>query len=388
MNMYFLIAVYVLFPAVILYLCYRYPLVNKISPVAIAYISGFVWGNAGGSLGFFPENFMAVQTSISDASVAIALPLLLFSLDIRNWARLAGKALLSMLLAVIAIVIVATILFFVYKSRVADAWHLSGMAAALYTGGTPNLAAIKTALGVDTSRFVLMHTYDTVISMIYILFTVTIAQRFFLLFLPPFKKTVQSGLGKEQNQTEDIQLYVGIFGKKSLVTLAAALGISLLIVGVSFVVSIPFSKEMATAIIILAITTMGIAASLVPAIHNMEKTFQFGMYLIYMFCFVVGSMVNYDMIVNIDYHIMFFVIISIAGSMAVHAVLSRLFKVDADTFIITSVSAICSPPFVPVVAGGLRNREIVLSGLTTGIIGYAIGNYLGISLAYILKTFG
>ncbi len=384
MNLYFLIGVYVLFPAVILYLCYRYPLVNKISPVAIAYISGFVLGN----LGVFPENFMAVQTSLSEASVAIALPLLLFSLDIRNWARLAGKTLLSMLLAVVAIVIVASILFFVYKNRVSDAWQLSGMAAALYTGGTPNLAAIKTALGVDTSRFVLLHTYDTVISMIYILFTVTIAQRFFLLFLPPFKKSIQSGPVGEQNQTEDIQLYAGIFGKKSLVTLAMALGVSLLIVGISVAVSMLFPKGMAAAITILAITTLGIGASLVPAIHRMEKTFQFGMYLIYMFCFVVGSMVSYDMIVNIDYHIMFFVILSIAGSMGVHAVLSKLFKVDADTFIITSVSAICSPPFVPVVAGGLRNKEVVLSGLTTGIIGYAIGNYLGISLAYILKTFG
>jgi len=45
---------------------------------------------------------------------------------------------------------------------------------------------------------------------------------------------------------------------------------------------------------------------------------------------------------------------------------------------ITSTSLICRQPFVPVVAGALHNRQIVVSGLTVGIVGYAVGNYLGV----------
>jgi len=52
---------------------------------------------------------------------------------------------------------------------------------------------------------------------------------------------------------------------------------------------------------------------------------------------------------------------------------------------ITSTALICSPPFVPVVSGALNNREILVPGITIGIIGYAVGNYLGFLMAELLK---
>jgi len=67
--------------------------------------------------------------------------------------------------------------------------------------------------------------------------------------------------------------------------------------------------------------------------------------------------------------------------------LAALFKIDADNVIIVSTALTCSPPFVPVVAGALHNKEIIISGLTVGIIGYAIGNYMGIIMAQILSFF-
>ena len=42
---------------------------------------------------------------------------------------------------------------------------------------------------------------------------------------------------------------------------------------------------------------------------------------------------------------------------------------------------------MPVVVSKLKNKEILISGLVTGIIGYAIGNYLGIGIAMLFKSF-
>lgn len=64
-----------------------------------------------------------------------------------------------------------------------------------------------------------------------------------------------------------------------------------------------------------------------------------------------------------------------------------MFKIDADTLIVASTALICSPPFVPVMAGVLKNKQIIVTGLTIGIIGYALGNYLGVSIAFLLKMF-
>ena len=51
--------------------------------------------------------------------------------------------------------------------------------------------------------------------------------------------------------------------------------------------------------------------------------------------------------------------------------------------VVTSVSAICSPPIVPVIAGRLQNKAAMVSGIATGIIGYAIGNYIGIGIYWL-----
>lgn len=377
-----LIALYLLFPALAIYTCYRFPIMNKIGVVIFCYAAGITLGN----IGILSEHAPVYQKIVTEAAIALALPLLFFSIDVKKWSKLAGKSLLCMLLATISIIIVSFAAFFIIKGKVPGDWKLVGMAIGVYTGGTPNLAAIKAALGVDNDTYIMMHTYDTIISLIYILFCITFAQRLFNRILPKFdwsrySKEDQVGM----SEAEDIHAYGGMFRPLVFLKLLGALLLSGAIVAVSDQISKLFPWEHRTAVAILAITTLGIACSFIPKIRAIEKTFQLGMYVIYIFCFVVGSMTNVSTLININWPLMLFVIVCIFASMLLHAIMCRFFKIDTDTFIITSVSAICSPPFVPPVAEGLKNKMVLLSGVITGIIGYAIGNYLGISLAYLLR---
>jgi len=375
-----LIAFYFIVPVIILWLCQNYTLVNKIGSVILAYLFGILLGNSG----ILPEGAAAIQDTLSGATVAIALPLLLFSLDVRSWIHSAGKAILSMLGATILVVFVAGVGTWLVQNSIDNAWQLGGMAIGLYTGGTPNLAAIKTALDVDPTQYIMMHTYDAVNGIIYLVFVMSIGQRVFNRFLPKFKgsQLIQSDL----NSDEDINSYVGILAPKIVKGLMLAMVISAAILGLSVGISELIPKEYGTAAVMLLITSLGIGSSFVDKIRRIPKTFQFGMYFILAFSLIVGSMANLEQLVNINWSMMFFVNFIVFGTMLLHAVFCRIMNIDTDTFLITSVSAVCSPPFVPVVAKALNNKEIILSGLTTGIIGYAIGNYLGVVFAYIFRA--
>ena len=111
------------------------------------------------------------------------------------------------------------------------------------------------------------------------------------------------------------------------------------------------------------------------------------MYIIYVFCLAVAAAADFRALLNFDPVILIYVAAATLGSMLLHAALSSLCRIDTDTMIVTSVSAICSPPFVPSVAASLHNRDVLLTGLATGVVGYAVGNYLGIAVSWLFRLF-
>ncbi len=376
-----MVAFYVLFPVLVIYLCQRFPAVDKIGAVIICYIVGIFIGN----IHILPLNSFNVLDALTTITIPIALPLLLFSLNIRQWLRLAGKTLISLGLIIVAVILIAFAGNMLFNDKIDDAWKVSGLMIGVYTGGTPNLAAIKTALSVDPSTYLAIHTADVAVSAVYILFAITFAQKIFLFFLPAFfcKNTPA-----DTDPGEDINCYSGIFKKPVVIGLLKALGLSILIFAMGGGLTLVLPKSVSMAAAILTITTLGIAASTVERIRKLPMTFQLGQYFILIFCLAVASMAELSRLFGAAPILLIWVVFMVFGTMVLHMLLSVVFKVDADTVLITSVAAICSPPFVPIVAGALKNREIVVSGLTTGIIGYAIGNYLGVFCAYLFRTMG
>jgi uncharacterized membrane protein len=145
-------------------------------------------------------------------------------------------------------------------------------------------------------------------------------------------------------------------------------------------------KDLGMAFIILMITSLGIGGSFVPRIKHIEKSFQGGIYLIMVFCVIIASGADISRLLNLEsVPILVYVILVVPGALLLHGLLSKLFRVDVDNFLIISVALSMSPPFVPVVAASLRNRDIILPGMIVGIVGYAIGNYLGVGIAYLLR---
>lgn len=417
-----LVLFYLLMPVLLIYLVHISKTINKIGAVVMAYILGLIVGNIGifprasdsfkavlGGKTFLPHdqltNYLAegkimqsdmtvnqiasLQDMIMSVAIPIALPLLLFSLDIKRWLKLAKEGLLSLILGVSSLIIVVVAGYFLFESYISESWKVAGMLIGVYTGGTPNLAAIGTALDVPPNIFILTNTYDMVLGSLCLFFLLTVAQRVFNLILPHFTESHEKiKLKKIIEESSGIDNYLGMLTRKGIFQLAKALGLSLLILGASFGISLLMPKSSQTAVIILLITTLGLLLGTIKSISKIEKTFQLGMYFIIVFSMVVASMADLRSMFQIDFlHLFMYISLVVFGSIIVHVFLSYLFKIDSDTTIITITALTFSPPFVPVVAAALKNKEIIITGITTGIMGYAFGNYLGVGLAYFLKAF-
>ncbi len=378
-----LVLAYLLLPAVILYLCHRFPFVNKIGSVVIAYILGLIIGNTG----ILPENAYPFQDALVTITIPLAIPLLLFSANIRSWFAVAGRTLISMLVALVSVVIMVTVGYLLFRGGgMQDLWKIGGMLVGVYSGGTPNLASLQMMLDVNPDTYIITHTYDMILSSIYLFFLITIGKKVFSLVLPPYRHNIK--INKEKKKEVIFNggdPYWGMFKKSSLKKLSLALGLSVLIFAIGGGVSllVPESQQMIVAI--LLITSLGIAASFIPRINRIERSFEAGMYLILIFSIVVASMADISEFSGAAPNLFKYVTFVVFGSLVLHVLFSSLFKVDTDTVMITSTALICSPPFVPVIAGAIRNREVIVSGLTVGIIGYAVGNYLGFMVAELLK---
>jgi uncharacterized membrane protein len=151
--------VFLLVPAGVLFLAHHQRWAQKMGVILLCYLTGLLAGNAG----LIPDAMVDLQQLLSETSVVLALPMLLFTLDIRQWSKMAGKAIISMLFATTSVVALATVLFYLFRGEgVESTSHLAAMSVGVYTGGTPNLAAIKAALDIPHGQYIMFHSLDTV----------------------------------------------------------------------------------------------------------------------------------------------------------------------------------------------------------------------------------
>jgi uncharacterized membrane protein len=141
------------------------------------------------------------------------------------------------------------------------------------------------------------------------------------------------------------------------------------------------------AVFVLAITTLGILASLNGKIRGTEKSFELGMYFVLVFSIVIASKVNVFSLKIMDMGLFGYMSYTVFGTLLLHSIFSWMFRVDKDTMMVCSAALVCSPPFVPVVASSIGNRHVLVPGITVGIIGYALGNYLGVLAYQLLMRF-
>ena len=372
-------------PKLLLILCEKLKVFNALKPVFLCYAVGFL-------LSFLlPSKASEMASTLAEVCIPLAIPLILFSANLSPLRRLAKPMLKSFALLCVAVAIITSLSFVLFRNTVADTAHVSGMLTGVYIGGTPNLIAIGKALGIDNSVILLANTADMIIGGIYFFLLISVLPPLLRRFLPAYKsvsresepdlaleKTIENQY-LESGEGFRLRAFVQFIPPilLALAAVAVSLGMAWLLTG----------NATNVLVIMVGVTTIGVALSFVPKVRSMSGAYPAGQYFIYMFSIAMGLSFDISIVSSSALMLLLMVLFVQLGSVGLHALFARLARIDADTTIITSTAGIFGPPFIPSVASALKNPDIVLPGLLCGILGIVIGNYAGIGIALLLSAF-
>ena len=339
----------------------------------MAYVFGIAIGN------IFPTAFdLAIVKEITGISIILAIPLMLFPTSVSNLVRQPKTLLLSYTLAVIATTASVFIGYWIFKDSLDNIAFISGMVEGVYTGGTVNLNAIGYAFQVDQELIILMNGFDWSLSGIYLLLIFTVLPKV-LGFILPNKPAYENGI--LHSFTADFEK---LSRKEKMISVSKGLGLSGLLLGAMAGVSILIYGDMNELLLIFGVTGLGLALSGIKKVQRIEANMITADYLMLLFGFTLGLQANVSELFSDRSDLFYYFMVTYSMMFLIHLVLAKIFKIDVQSFIISSSAAVFGPPFIGPIAESLGNRNLITPGIIVALLGNAIGTYLGIIIVKLL----
>lgn len=326
-----------------------------------------------------------IYDSISDYAVPLAISMLLLSVDLKKMASLSKKPLLAMILAVISVSFIAVISGLFFAPVIHEGWKIAGMFIGTYTGGSPNLTAIGYGLDASSTTFAAANAADYVVgtpALILLLTLPTIAKN-----SKRFQKVWPFSLSQQELEDDHAENEDSLMEDKkwSIQDIVWCLTLGFIITALSAFLSKYFPDSFESAVKILFISTLAVIAAQFKPVKNLKGNMDLGLFAALLFLTTIGYSVNIMEFVGSTLVIALFCLVVILGSLILHALLCRLFKIDYQYVIISMVAAIWDGPTSSLVAVSENWKSLVSLAVILGVMGDVLGNYAGIGTAYLIK---
>lgn len=386
-------AIIVIFSSLSIFLELKYKWASKVSGAIIALIFALLLSN----FKIIPTESI-VYDQVWGFIIPLALPLLLFQIDIKAIWKESGRLLGIFLLSSIGTVVGTFAAFFILKEHIPYLDKLSAMMSASYIGGGVNFAAMT--LKFDPPKDVISAAVvaDNLMTAIFILTLMLIPTLQF------FRKKFNTPHIDEIEGTQ-IGGQDEYFKRKeiSLLDIALNFGAAFFIVGVSFKLSefltnvLPKAKnnipyEMFTGIVTdkyLILTTLTFMLLLIfpEFFRRLNGSNEFGTFLIYLFFFVLGIPASIPLIIQTAPLLLIFVFIIAMLNLMVSLIAGKLIGADLEEILLASNANIGGPTTAAALAIAKGWHKLIGPILVVGTLGYIIGNYIGTALGIYLKQF-
>ena len=354
---------------------HKIPLSDFFSPIVLCYATGILLS----ILNKERDNlFFSVASWISQISILVAIPLLLYGSSsikqLSGYKRLG----LSFFFASVSSAISCFTVACWFKNDTTSFAQIGSMLTGLYIGGTPNLQAIGFALKGDPKLTIQLTAADALVGGSYLVLLTSIVPVITSYVLPRFKKPVIN------NEVISTSTPLKMVRRDYFILLFFTLAWLAILLALLYAGNLLEN----TVIILFFITGISIILSFFKFISKRSAiSFSLGEYLLLVFALSLSIQGKWSDITRGSNLLFIITAASMYGGISLHLLLSKIFGIDRDTFLISSTAAIYGPPFVTQIATVIKNKYLLMPGILAGLLGYAIGNYVGLAVYYLLVAF-
>jgi uncharacterized membrane protein len=321
-----------------------------------------------------------IYTTFRSFAVPLFIVLMLLDINIRQSLKVVWRGAGVLVLGAIGIVIGAAVSFFMFRSGLPpDTWRGYGALAGSWIGGTGNLAAVAESLDTPGEMVGMVVLVDNFVYVLY--FPLILTCKRWAKQFNRFTKVSQETIDHVTQVDQEIEKKSHEVHFRDILVLMGfaftAIYAADRLAGIFPVIEPVFTQ---TTWSILLVTTFGIALSATP-LKDVPGTAPLAMGFVYIYMTMIGAQADLTKIGGAQWFLA-------AGfiCIGVHLVFivlgARLFRIDVSMAAVSSVAAVGGAASAPV-AAGYHREELVPISIMLALIGYALGNYLGVATAYV-----
>jgi uncharacterized membrane protein len=349
---------------------HKVPWLSKVGASLLALALGAVLSN----VGLVPPS-SPVYSVIEGPVTSLAIAWLLLAVNLSDL-KIAGPRMIGAFLLAVAGTalgaLIGALLF--HPTFLEETWKLAGVFTGTYSGGSVNFVAVGRGVELPTSLFAGATASDALTTGIWLAITLMLP-----IWLHRFYPASIPGEGDEEGEEHAHPFFERI----PLSTLDVA---NLLAAGFILVVASEWLGSLIPSVpAVLWLTTLALAVGHLTPFRKPRGALQLGNLALHFFFVLIGIHSRIAEILAVGVEVFYFtlVVIGVHG-LAVFG-LGRLLRMDVGSLAVASQAAVGGPSSALAVAVSREWKGLVLPGIIVGLLGYALGNYLGFGVAYLVR---
>lgn len=348
---------------------------KKLGAAALSILIGMLFSN----FGLIP-GASSVYDFFRGPGVLAGITLFLLTVDLGSIRAAGGPMLKAFLLGAFGAALGGAVMGLVLADAIGpDTWKLSGQFAATYIGGGVNFAAVGQALNTSSEYFTAGVAADVIVTAIWLIICITVPAYFERGGSQGSTPSPASEQGGSADHTPNLLISTGApFTLWDLTVLASTVMGCLWLSGV-IATLVPIIPK------IIWLTTLALILAQTPAVQKLSGSLVLGNYLLLLFLATNGAVSVIARIIEIGPAIFYFAL----GTVLIHGVIifgiGMMLKIDAKVIAIASQANIGGASSAMAIAGARGTPHLILPGIAVGLLGTALGNYVGLLVAQLMK---